>query len=213
MAESAQQPAAPSQSGIVDLTTAARIVKLTPHRVLQLVRDGWIKKTDQRGKYVWIDVVHGYIEFLRDEGRRASKSAADSRVRDARAAEIELRVAERTKELILFADAMATVHAIYGPLRSEMSGIAARVTRDLALRRKIETEIDGALERASDRISEASAALRAGVDPFATDTEGGTGSVGGEKPDASRNVGSAGTARPDADTVYRAGRKRGRPRK
>jgi hypothetical protein len=47
-------------------------------------------------------------------------------------------------------------------VRTEMGGVAARVTRDLALRRVIEKAINDALGRIVERLRRESAALRSG---------------------------------------------------
>lgn len=87
----------PETGSGITLEQAAALLKLTPRRVMQLVKEGWIQKTKARGGYALVAVVHGYIDFLQDEGRRTSKSAAESRVRDRRADEIEIRIMEKTR--------------------------------------------------------------------------------------------------------------------
>lgn len=155
-------------AGEIDAPSAARLLTITDTRLRQLVKDGWIKSTGKRGIYNTVECVQGYINFLRDESRRASKSKAESRVREARAQEIELRMAERARNLIPVEDANAAVDHVFGALKAELIGIPARCTRDLATRRVMEEEIDAALERACERIGEAEAAVRAGVDPSQT---------------------------------------------
>jgi hypothetical protein len=48
-----------------------------------------------------VGAVQGYLRYLKGDERRSAKSAADSRVRDARALEIELRIAERSESSFL----------------------------------------------------------------------------------------------------------------
>jgi hypothetical protein len=91
-----QGAAAPrAEAGIIATEVACRLLMLSRQRLDQLAKDGWIAR-HAPGHWRLIDLVQGYIRFLRDEGRRTSVHAAGSRVRDARAREIEIRTAERT---------------------------------------------------------------------------------------------------------------------
>jgi phage terminase Nu1 subunit (DNA packaging protein) len=109
-------------------------------------------------------VYRDYIAWLKDDNRRGKKTAAATRVSDARASEIELRVAERSAELVPMVEAMNCIDAVFGPLHGALSGIPSQVTRDLPLRRKIENAINAALGKAADAAREAAAALRSGRD-------------------------------------------------
>lgn len=112
----------------------------------KLIAQGYIKKQSD-GRCRLEDVFLGYIAFLTDEARRATKVQAESRVRDARAREIELRIAEREGRLIQVTDMEEVVDDYAGMLRAELAGLPARVTRDLVLRRTIEQAINEILAR------------------------------------------------------------------
>ncbi|KYK44678.1 hypothetical protein A1D31_36495 [Bradyrhizobium liaoningense] len=126
---------------------------VSAERVRQLSKEGWIEKQGKDQFYL-VDVVQGYIRYRNDADRRAQKSAADSRVRDARAREIELRNAVREGRLIEIEEAMAIVEQITGLFRAETAGLPARVTRDLQFRKTIETALNDILERVADIASE-----------------------------------------------------------
>lgn len=172
---------------------AAALIMCTQDWLNKLVRMGYITRVG-RGQYTVPNVVQGYIRFLKDEGRRTSKSAADSRVRDARAEEIELRTMEKRGVLKQQAEeaALALCDHVLGPLRSDVYAIPARVTQDLELRRKIEQALDAALTSAADRAG--------GFDPVA----GAGGSPAAPGP--AKPAGRLGKAKSDVP------RKRGRPR-
>lgn len=127
---------------------AAGLVLMTPERIAQLARDGWIKR--QGKQYRLVDVVHGYLRFARDDARRNTKVQAASRVSDARARQIELANAQKEGELILFAEHIETVDKMAGVVRAKLGGISVRVTRDLELRKTIETAINEVLNELSD---------------------------------------------------------------
>lgn len=139
----------------------AATVGLTKTRLYQLADGGWIKSI---GKDVWNreESVRGVIRFLRDEQRRSVKSAADGRVRDARASEIELKNAERSRHLITLDEAVEAITSLCGFIRIEFSGLAARVTRDLALRAVVEKAVNDILARISTRLEQEAATLRIG---------------------------------------------------
>ena len=68
-------------------------------------------------------------------------------------AEIEIRTAERLKTLQLLGRDVdiAVVDAVLGPMRSDLQSVPARVTKDLALRQRLEGELNGVLDSAADR--------------------------------------------------------------
>lgn len=156
---------APGTMGIRD---AAHLLKMTPERVRQLVKDGWIPR-DTKGIYPIVATVHGYIDFLRDEARRSQQNVSANRARDARAREIELRIAQAERELIPMAEAMLVLDEVVAACRYEMQTLAGRVTSDVGLRRKIEEEINASLGRISGKLGERGEALVKGGDALQAD--------------------------------------------
>ena len=154
---------APQAAILVGLESAKRITQLTD--------EGWITRV-ARGAYATRSVIAGYIAVLKGERRESTRSAAENRVRDARAREIEIRVAEREGELVEIAEAEAVVDEIATLLKSEMDGLGARITRDPDLKRKIDEAVNDVFERASARALQAVQALREGRDPLETESEG-----------------------------------------
>jgi hypothetical protein len=106
--------------------------------------------------------VRGYISFLRADERRSSKSAGEFRLRDAKAKVVEMQLAERAHELIAYDEAETALETVVGLVRTEMGGVAARVTRDLGLRRSIEKAINDGLARVVARLAKEVVALRSG---------------------------------------------------
>lgn len=144
----------------IDANAAAALIKCSPRWVRELVKLGFIPRP-ARGCYVIGDVVHGRIDSLQDEAKRASRTASESRVRDARAREIELRTAREEAKLIETDEAIASINEVLAILKSEAAGLPARVTRDDQLREKIATEVDDIFRRASDRWEKLARELRA----------------------------------------------------
>ena len=150
------------QSGLIPIGQAARLLMISDERIRQLQKQGYIPKSEKRGQVQLVGAVQGYLRYLKDDERRSSKTAADSRVRDARALEIELRIAERSRDLIPLEDALADIAEFAAMVRSELAGLPARLTRGIEERQKIETEVDGVLSRLSERASEKAENLAAG---------------------------------------------------
>jgi hypothetical protein len=133
----------------VNATVLAAHLDLTKTRIRQLVKEGALsRRTD--GTFDLDKSRVGYIKFLRTAAR-AVKSASASRVQNARARQIEVGNARREGELCEVQEALDFVDEVIGGLKSELQGFAARVTRDLELRKKIDDEIIQILERASAR--------------------------------------------------------------
>ena len=131
------------QGDQITIEVAARLLMLSGERVRQLVKAGYIP-LPTRGRTTIVGAVQGYIRFLKDEARKNTKSEAASRAVDARAREIDLKIAERRRELIPLTDALLAMDILVGETNAQLAGLPARITRDLTLRREIEARIDEA---------------------------------------------------------------------
>src|SRR5262245_2013878 len=98
----------PAQGGLIPRGQLALLLMITGERVRQLQKLGAIPPS-VKGNIPLVGAVQGYITWLKDEERRTSKSASASRVQDARAHEIEMRTAEKKRELIPVTEAIAAV--------------------------------------------------------------------------------------------------------
>lgn len=142
----------------INATVLAAHLDLKRTRIRQLVAEGVLRRRSD-GTFDLDQSRISYIRWLRSDERRASKSASASRVQDARARQLEVENARREGQLCEVQEALDFVDDVIGPLKSELLGFSARVTRDLELRQKIEVEISGILARASERWASEGAAL------------------------------------------------------
>ena len=156
-------PSKSNDSDIINTKRAEQLLGVSRERISQLVKMGYIEKPG-RDKYNIVNLVQGYINFLKDDERRGQKVKAQSRVSDARATEIELRTAERQRQLVQLEDATAAMDAVVGTVSSEMKGFPARFTREKKLKARLETSINESLDRIATSLTEASSALGAGGD-------------------------------------------------
>jgi hypothetical protein len=145
----------------VPATALAKIIGVSDRRVRQLVDQGIFSRAG-RGLYRLAESVQAYVAWRlaaeRGDRRRGGKAA--DRVQELRAREIEQRIGLRDRTLIRIEDHDAIFDEAFGMLKAELIGLPARITRDLAARRSLETEIDGALNRAAKRFEQKSAKLR-----------------------------------------------------
>lgn len=136
---------------LVGPKTLAFMLDMGAVRIRQLVDEGILTK-ESRGQYPLAASVRAYVRWLRDESRRAAQSAANSRFQDAKAAQIEQKIAREARKLIYLQEALETVDAICGLFRSELDGLPARATRDKALREVLEKVVFDILTRISDEM-------------------------------------------------------------
>lgn len=153
----------PEKEAVSTLTVAqaAKLFDRSTQWVHQLTKGGFIVK-EKHGRYTLVALARGVVAYYDDLLSKNTKTAAASRATDARTREIELRIKERSRELIPLEDARAVIGEMAAAIRAEFQGLPARYTRDMQERRRLEQEIDGAFERLSRRESEAGRALATG---------------------------------------------------
>ena len=182
------------QATMTDSATLAQCWGLSISRISQFVNDGWLHYAGRKGKYKWFDACQGYVRWLRDENRKTSKSASDSRMRDAKANDIEVRTQQRLSRLVPLDIYEEMIDGLAGVVRSEFAGLAAASTRDLTMRRIIEREVNARLRRISEYALAQAIRLEAvgGADDAVR--ANGAGPVGGGQQDVPADSGGARTA-------------------
>ncbi len=145
----------------ITVSQAAALLGRSDRWVQGLVKSGYMDRA-QRGEYTLVGVIRGALAYYEDQLSKNNKAAVAIRATEARTREIELRIQERSRELIPMEDAKAVVGEMAALVRAELAGLAARYTRDMEARRALEEVIDGALERIAGAADKAGAALVAG---------------------------------------------------
>jgi hypothetical protein len=140
-----------------NLSEASRHLLLTREMVRRLVAERIIERRAD-GSFDLDQARQAYIRHLRD--RRSDRGAAEAALQLAKAREIELRTAERARELIEFDEACAALDDIVGGIVSELVGLPAAATRDLTMRKHLENLINGIRQRTADRIGRQAESLR-----------------------------------------------------
>lgn len=168
MAEDDDKTKAPAQT--ISVQQAATLLNRSVRWVQNLVSDGYIQK-EGHGRYSVVAVVRGAMAYMDDMLEKSNKSAAASRATDARTREIELRIAERKRDLIALDDARAVVSEMAALVKAEFVGFPARVTRNLEERGRLEQEIDGSFKRLAAAAQSAENALATGSIDMAAEPE------------------------------------------
>jgi len=144
----------------ITVAQAAALLGRSERWVQALVKAGYMDRS-ARGEYTLVGVIRGALAHYEDQLARSNKAAVASRATEARTREIELRIRERSRELIATEDAKAVVAELAALVRAELTGMAARTTRDMQARRALEEVIDGALDRIARAAQKAGTALGA----------------------------------------------------
>lgn len=155
----------------ISVEVAAALLELTVQRVRQIANEGFIK-IHRRGHTTISSTVRGYIRFLKDSHSKQTQAGAAERARDARAREIEQKIAERDRRLIPIEEAELAMDLLVGKVAKELDGQAARITRDMALRRVIEADVHGAKTRIAKALTESKGFARTGGDALDAGGEG-----------------------------------------
>ncbi len=139
----------------------ARLLDISGAFLRRMTQEGKIPKR-AKGKYGLVEAVHAYIRFLRDENARSTKTAASSRMQDAKTAEIELRLAEKQRTVVPLDDATYAMEFAAAKFRDALMSLPARYTRDMAERRKLEALVNEELANVAAAFASARRYIRGG---------------------------------------------------
>jgi len=159
-----------SRGQMLTVSQAAALLGRSERWVQGLAKAGYMDRAG-RGEYALVSVIRGALAYYEDQLAKGQKAAVATRVSEARTREIELRIQERSRDLIPQEDAQAVVSEMAAMVRSEFQGLAARFTRDLEVRRRLEQEIDATFERLSRKAEEAARTLATGSSDLEAEPE------------------------------------------
>jgi hypothetical protein len=132
--------------------TRQNIARLTAEAVIDQRADGDYDQTASRLRY---------IKHLRSEHRRSPRTQADADHVKVKTEMLQLRLMEKQRKLVRREDANELLDEICGVVLTHLSGMGARCSRDLAVRRNIDavvhqirTEIAQACTRMADERGE-----------------------------------------------------------
>jgi hypothetical protein len=156
---------------LVSTAFLSEVLGLTKQGLARLSRENILPKVD-RGQYELAASVQRYIDFkVRSEVSRSAPEPNGDRVKQARAAQIERRMAREDREIIALAEAVATVDEVAGEYLQSIGSLPARITRDPRERQRIEAICDAERLRLSDRFVKKARDLRSGGSADEADDE------------------------------------------
>jgi phage terminase Nu1 subunit (DNA packaging protein) len=148
-------------AGTISTSQAAKLLMVSEMWIGKLHKMEYIPKAG-RGKWNLIAVVQGYIRFLKDEDRRSSKSAAQSRITDIKAARLEMQMQAERRELVPLDDTRLVLDTAASLMQSNLMAVPSKFTRDVKERRRLEAMIAEALCKIADGMDKKAAALTTG---------------------------------------------------
>jgi restriction endonuclease Mrr len=155
---------------LVGRETLANLLNLSAGRIAALTAEGVLHQTS-RGKWKMIDAVHAYVALIKEERSNKTATASTIRVRDARSAEIEIRIARANRDVVDLSEALSSIDDCTGVFLQTLTSIPARITREQNERRRIEAICDEERARVADRFLQSASALRTGSPIAETDPE------------------------------------------
>jgi hypothetical protein len=96
-----------------------------------------------------------YLKWLRDPARRSARSEAAAEHAKAKTEMLRIRIEEKQRKLVRREDVDALIDAMAGIVLTHLSGMGARCTRDLTVRRNI----DAVVYQVRREMSEAATAM------------------------------------------------------
>jgi hypothetical protein len=108
------------------------IARLTAEAVIEQRSDGCYDQTASRLKY---------IKHLRSEHRRSPRTQADADHIKVKTEMLQLRLLEKQRKLVCREDANALMDQMCGVVLTHLSGMAARCSRDMVVRRNIDAVV------------------------------------------------------------------------
>ena len=109
--------------------------------ILKLEAEGVLQRGPDGGGFPLDASRVAYLRFLRRERKQSPRSEADADFQRAKSELIRLRIAEKQRHLIPLEEAISTTDEVIGLMLTHLSGMAARCSRDLAVRRAIDAVV------------------------------------------------------------------------
>lgn len=111
--------------------TIAQLLGVTPRRLQQLAAEGFVPKSE-RGLYPLVGSVQGYIRYLKEHSREASRGTEHARLARAQAVKVEMENYRRAGEYILRADVHDMLTELATTLVGSLEGIPGRTANEYA---------------------------------------------------------------------------------
>ncbi|MGV7218272.1 hypothetical protein [Bradyrhizobium sp. UFLA05-112] len=129
----------PTKCKAVSASALAQHLDCTRTYIGKLEAQGVIQR--KRGGFPLDESRVAYLRYLRRERRQSSRSEADADHVRAKTEMLQLRLAEKRRELVRREDVDALIDELAGITVTHLSGMAARCSRDMQVRRNIDSVV------------------------------------------------------------------------
>ncbi len=150
------------ESGQIPIERASKLLMIGEERIRQHIKAGQIPRGTKRGFVPLVGAVQGRLRYLQSELDQASQASAATRTADARTRLLELRIAEEEGRLCDVEEANFAMDTVAALIVTELQGLPARFTRDMAMRDRLEEEIRAMRSRVAGKVAEMSKKLATG---------------------------------------------------
>jgi hypothetical protein len=120
------------------------VQKLADGGVIERLPDGRFDQDQSRLKY---------LQYLRNPQRRSARAEADAEYRQMKMLALRLKIEKDLGRLMEHDEHIEILDEVVGLFRSELSGLPARLTRDLSIRRAAEEEVFQLLTRLAEKFA------------------------------------------------------------
>ncbi len=154
---------------LVSAAELGLVLGVSDRWVRDLTKQGVLSKSG-RGRYRLGESVRAHLahRLETEVGGAVRKIDAKQDYERERARKLKLQNDREEGLLVPIEDASAALDQIVGVINSDLAGVPARITDDVAERRRIEGALDAVMHGLSERLTQAGGALREGGDPAKT---------------------------------------------
>ena len=161
-----------AESPTFDVRTMATLLMVDARRIQQLVDEGWIAKSKERGRYSLVDCVQGYIKFLKEHGREQQRGTESTRLARAQAVKVEMSNYRAMGELQVSSQVEETCQGLVVMMQSMHEGLPGRLANEFAsitdapsIYQRLQTELRAVLNSCADYLEKRAATLAAMPEP------------------------------------------------
>lgn len=134
----------------VSASELAQMLGVTDRRIRQLAKEGTVIRGVQRGRYRLQESVRRFLDVREEQHQSVSLDA----LREERLKTLRITRAQKDRELIALDEAIEFVDEVIGLFVASLQGLPARITNNIAERRRLNEIFDQERQRLADRFAE-----------------------------------------------------------
>lgn len=134
----------------VSASELAQMLGVTDRRIRQLAKEGTVIRGVQRGRYRLQKSVRRFLDVRKEQHQSVSLDA----LREERLKTLRITRAQKDRELIALDEAIEFADEVIGLFVASLQGLPARITNNIAERRRLNEIFDQERQRLADRFAE-----------------------------------------------------------